>query len=663
MKASEAMTRLSRRLLAILLLSTLAVPPGGPARADDGWNPFTSQPETSRPPKKKAVPEAPDQPYLPPMNGSRGDTVPPGTPYGTPYGSPDRAASDSPYGGSPPPPTYGSPRADADRATPPRATAPVAERDRVVDRGDLAPIMAPDGSGLPFELWQGIDLASFEQLVARLEIPPRSPALHNLWKRLITSDATPPTGAQGNPKFDALRAEVLFRSGLLKEMAAALAKVPNAATDPVMAPIAARAEIALGNKDKGCAIAKSFGSAKPETPKPLRAEALMMLGYCVAANGNAAGAGLAADVARDEKLQAHANLALLDAVAAGARPALPKGKALGIVDYRLLELVAATDDPHIVEHAGPALLAMIALGEATPPDARLAAAEAAVRVNALTPEQLAEVYRAAPGGSATPEALLSAQVPKHEGPQHRAALYKAAEAERTPMKKVRLIRAFLDDARRALIYLPALQVMAKSAEALQPVPEIGWFAETAIEISLAAGQYDRARTWARFGAGLDRPGGGIAGPALDHWLALADVADATLPPKERGAALGAVEALALSGRFNADQLNRIATVLDALDYNVPMRLWEAASKGPQPSSGHLPATGVLAQLQEASKKKEFGRTVLLAMDALGPNGAEGAHMIALGDAIRGLRRAGLDPDARRLGFEALFGGWPRSAGN
>ena len=35
-------------------------------------------------------------------------------------------------------------------------------------------------------------------------------------------------------------------------------------------------------------------------------------------------------------------------------------------------------------------------------------------------------------------------------------------------------------------------------------------------------------------------------------------------------------------------------------------------------------------------------------------------MIALGDAIRALKRAGLEADARRLGFEALFAGWPRA---
>jgi hypothetical protein len=232
---------------------------------------------------------------------------------------------------------------------------------------------------------------------------------------------------------------------------------------------------------------------------------------------------------------------------------------------------------------------------------------------------------------------------------------------------VRLIRAFLDDSRRAGLYLPALEMSVKPVESLQPVPEIGWFAETAIEVLLAARKYDRVRTWASFGGGLDRPGTpsgtSPAGGAFSHWLALADIADPALPKQERGVYLPAVEEQALRGRFSPDQLHRLATVLDALDYNVPMRLWEAASRTPQPSTGHLPPTGVLTDLQDASKKKEFGRTVLLAMDALGSHGAEGAHMIALGDAIRALRRAGLDADARRLGFEAVLASWPRTATN
>ena len=148
---------------------------------------------------------------------------------------------------------------------------------------------------------------------------------------------------------------------------------------------------------------------------------------------------------------------------------------------------------------------------------------------------------------------------------------------------------------------------------------------------------------------------------LDHWLALADIADPG--PDNRGQYLNEVETLALRGRFTPDALHRLATVLDALNYNVPIPLWEAASRTPQPNTGHLPATGVLTELQDASKKKEFGHTVLLAMKSLGPNGAEGAHIIALGDSIRALKRAGLETDARRLGLEALLIAWPRAQTN
>ena len=56
-----------------------------------------------------------------------------------------------------------------------------------VEKGDLAPVMSTDGSGLPYELWGGLDVAALEKLISSIEIPPRSPALHDLWKRLITT--------------------------------------------------------------------------------------------------------------------------------------------------------------------------------------------------------------------------------------------------------------------------------------------------------------------------------------------------------------------------------------------------------------------------------------------------------------------------------------------
>jgi hypothetical protein len=539
-----------------------------------------------------------------------------------------------------PPPPQGP-----DTITPPPGEA----KSQAVERLDLSPVMAPDGSGLPYELWRGLDVASFERLIAEIEIPPRSPALHALWLRLITSDVTPPGGGQADQQFMALRLETLYRSGLLEQASQELAKMP--AAGGVVATLAARNDIGLGRKERGCATAQNAGPIPVDLPKPLKVQAAMISGYCAAIAGDQAGAGLAAEMAREEGQKESAGLEALDAISVHASPRIAAKETVSLLDYRLIEAAGGTIEPAmLLKQGAPSLLAALALDPNTPPALKLPAAEAAAQFNAISPDEIAGIYRA--------NASLAGAAAGPNTAERRAQLFVAAEAERTPLKKVRLIRSFLDESRRAGLYLSALRMSARASDTVQPVPEIGWYAETAIEIALAAGDYDKARSWASYGATL----GASPEGSLSHWLALIDIADSN-SPGNRGESLHYIEDLAVHGRLDPTLLHRIATVLDALAYDVPIPLWEAASRTPQPAGGFLPETGVLSELQDAAKKHEFGRTVLLAMKTLGPNGAEGAHMIALGDSIRALKRAGLEPNARRLGFEALFASWPRAIVN
>ena len=442
------------------------------------------------------------------------------------------------------------------------------------------------------------------------------------------------------------------RSGLAKEAAAEIARQPTAA-EPVIAALSARNELAAGHAGKACEIAHQAAGLKGDIPKRLKGQTILMTGYCAAFAKDAASAGLAGELAREEGVEASPGLEALDALSVGAKPKVSTPKVWTLLDYRLMELAGAAPAADVLNKAEPALLVALSNDPASPPEAKLAAAEAAARLNALAPDDLAQFYREL-ATAETADALLAGGTSK--GALRRAGLFKAAETEQTPMKKTRLIRALIDDAKRSGLAFQAMQMSAKAADAINPQPEIVWFAETAAEIGLASGNTGLTRRWVQLAAAA---GGGIN--PLQHWLALADIADAGFEP--RGQYLPEVEGLALHGRFTPDALNRLATVLDALQYNVPIPLWEAASRVPQVNTGHLPATGVLSQLQDASKKKEFGRTVLLAMKSLGSNGAEGAHMMALGDSIRALKRAGLEADARRLGLEALLGSWPRAVAN
>ena len=73
-----------------------------------------------------------------------------------------------------------------------------------VEKMDLDPVAAADGSGLPLELWRGLDMKALEGLLAQVDLPPRSPALNGLWRRLLQSSAPPPhpTGSRGNHAAD-----------------------------------------------------------------------------------------------------------------------------------------------------------------------------------------------------------------------------------------------------------------------------------------------------------------------------------------------------------------------------------------------------------------------------------------------------------------------------
>jgi hypothetical protein len=298
----------------------------------------------------------------------------------------------------------------------------------------------------------------------------------------------------------------------------------------------------------------------------------------------------------------------------------------------------------VLSKAEPALL--VALATSGAPDARVqvAAAEAALRLNALTPEAAAEAYRRLP----VPPA--GAGVTASDPALHRAQLFRAAEAAPTPEAKVRLVRSLLNEARRAGLRLETARMLAPLFSQFWPSSATASLAEPIVEVAVAGGDLDLARRWAETAANLQ------------HWLALIDLADpqSRLVPQS---GLSYLEDLAARGRLPAAALHRVVTVLDALNVTVPLRLWEAAGRVAQPSGGYLPETGVLTELAQAARQKETGRTILLVMRALGPDGPDGANVLALGDSIRALRQAGLEADARRLAVECLLDVWPHTSGS
>lgn len=661
MPAPSFLSRILFRTTALLFALSLGL--ATPGLAQIGVNPFWKDQFKTKPtPKAKKEPTPnptvqPRKPYLEPMQkqprygDDRNSNMQPRDGQGR--------QSNAPYAGTNQP-GYRERAVD---------TQPLGELDRGVDSNSLGPVMSGAGVGgsaaLPYDLWQGLTVLQVEKLIAALTIPPRSTAVHDLWKRVITSKATPPSPGDADVPFSAVQSEALFRSGLLDDAHQVLVQsssVATGSTNPsaLSDALKARAAIAAMQPQSGCPIAKQLIRRIGELPKSLTGTASLMIGYCAVHDNNTAAAGLAADLTEDNGLSGSAGVTALRAYSVGTNPTYKSNARMSLIDYRIVEQVGGTINRGQLVDAKAPLLAAVATSKTAPLDVRIAAGEAALKLNAISIRDMTDIYRSAAAGPSDPSPVDPATSGSNYGDEYRrAALYNAAETEASPLRKARNIRSFLDSSRRAGLYWHGLRMMADPANQLSTLPEIGWFAETGIETSLAVGDYSSARRWAAFAAAQRQDGGGD----LDHWRALIDIAD---PGPARGRlanGLNLIERAAQRGLFGPVLLHRLATVLDALDTQVPIPLWEMASRTPQPTTGHLPETGVLSALQTAAKNKHYGHMLLLVMKTLGPNGAEGAHMIALGDSIRALKRAGLKAEARQLGVEALFGSWPRTVSN
>ena len=513
-----------------------------------------------------------------------------------------------------------------------------------------APALAPG-------LWQGIAAPDATQLIAKTELPLRSPALAGLWRRLMLSDELP-TGA--DPKaFAAARLDGLARAGRLSDAAHVIARLPAKGADPYALVTAARVMLALGDDDKACGRVRTLPISGGPLKGRARNDALLMVAFCASRDKQPNHASLAAEVLRDQNFAEPLALAVLDSIANSKTPKLPRADNLRVIDYKLLSLLGNVPVERVLPRAPAEVLVTIARDAAAKPDMRLLAAEAAVRLGAIDDVELATAYRAIPAEGALPvaaETSLGAAV-------NRARLFQMAETAGAPSERAAAVRTLLDAARREALLLPVARLVAPMVATLRPTPDLASFAEPAIETLLAAGKYNEALGWA-----LSPGSAGPTGNPLMHWLALIDIADAeeNVP---HGSSLKHAEDLAASGALSPTMLQRLATVLSALGHEVPGPIAQGAATATQATSqsaskgdqGRPVPEGVLARLHAAAGQKQPGATILAALAAMGPGPATTASPAALGESIKALKMAGFEAEARRLAFEAVFEAWPRRA--
>lgn len=501
-----------------------------------------------------------------------------------------------------------------------------------------------------------LSIGKFSALIRQISIPHRSPTLQGLLIDQFTGAHFRP-GALSSDDL-AVRLAVLYKAGQLEEIGGLMAAYGKESAPVVLQSFYALSLLGQGQLDQSCQLARSILQNLRSLQDQLIGQVQLQNAFCSALDERYADAHDAADLAKKRGVDVEIASAVVKALQAGNKVSEPPVKKLTLQNYVFLRLGEWDGFSPLIETAEPAALFAMTIDDGLSAETQLLAVEQAARRNVVGHDRLSAAYgRISFSADESRNALATAQ----RGAKRRALIYKALANERDPLKKLRLASAFLEAARADRLFMVAGRMAADQLDDVQPRLAYADYIETAIDAFGAAGDFEMMGRWAKIGGNRES----TVLPSWTHWGALADL----VHPRRNAPGGGGVDAVlreALRGRINATVLHRYVTVLDALGDEVPIPLWNEASKTAQPKTGYLPATGVLSQLQQAAKNAKQGRgraeLVLLVMVALGSEGAEGSHLISLADSIRALTQAGLDTEARQIGFEALFAIWPRQLG-
>ena len=500
----------------------------------------------------------------------------------------------------------------------------------------------------PADLWRGMSFERFRDGLLALDGTGGSLVLNNLVASALLDRRSMPTNTDPQTS-DLLRMVVLYRMGRIRDLSAFVGTISaNNRSLPVRV-FEARALLAQGRLAQACKLATSFPVGNQDLSPDLLSESLMMTALCAAQNKDFQTMGLMADLARDKNIRSPLSYAIIDYLLSGVKPAIKLPAKLGVRDYYFLRLTQLKTPRRLLERAEPALVYALAFDRTTSPALRLEAAERAAARGQVDAQGLASIY-------SDVAAIRSRQRGGRRSDAYtRALLFDGLSRTSDPRHRAKIIDTLLANVRGKHLSAVISSMLVPYVAKIQPEPGLSWFAMRAVEVALLSQDMQLAERWFLFVKQAGRPAYGAA-----EWLPLAGLVKQNVVPAGEGTQMAM--RMAKARRLNGGALHRLTSVLDALSYEVPIPLWNTASKYPQPRKGALPPTGVLSSLKKMSDEGQTGEVLLLSLQAVGSNSADQIHLIALGDIVRALKKAGFKKSASHFGFEALYGIWPTGLG-
>lgn len=520
--------------------------------------------------------------------------------------------------------------------------------------------------GLGLEMWKGTDSTFALTILKLLPVNAPSPAMRNLAKRLLLSDAFQPSkkeekGLQaispsGKPiisedqeaTFLPLRFAKLASLGAKNELIELGNLVPTEDMLGVLAKEAIYARLLSGETNKVCDEVIELAK---RTNESYWRKALIV---CQLILGNRDDALLSLELLLAE-LDSEDKFSKLIYTLADETNQIEFDK--NSIYFKIL--IAVLPGKQLDKHRlnlDPSGLSVVAKNSNLSWKIRMLAAEKAVLAGSLSSIYLGELATQ----FEFEENIFSraaSESKSMEGFMARALLLKAAALNTSFIERARFLRLLLDSADSDEIFQVYASVIMPILLTIKPRHDLIWFASSATRASIAGGNYILASEWLAVLAktlDLDYEASG----SLLRLLPLIAIAGQPLPkPFSEEQATDVWSGLSdnFSREDKEKRASRLLVLLSAMGIEPRAGAWKniISSKNIFEME-NIPATALRYQLLDAAKNNRIAEVVSISLIMLGSEGPSKSGLVALNAVIRALREIGLEADARAIAIEAAI---------
>ena len=523
-----------------------------------------------------------------------------------------------------------------------------------------------DDGGLGWDMWKDTDLSFVKLLLDELPVNAPSPAMRNLAKRLLISEAYQPKKKEekglraispsGKPievmdsdaTFLPIRFAKLASLGAKDELLALSKRVPIEDMVGEMAKSAIYARLLSGETDKVCGEVVGFAKRTNET---YWRKALIV---CQLIKGDRDAALLSLELLLAELSSEDEFSELIYALADESNKIKFDEES---IYFKIL--IAVLPGKQLDKHRlnlEPSGLSVVAQNIDLPWDIRMLAAEKAVLAGSLSSIYLAEL---ASQYNFKEEIFSRAASESNsmEGFKARTLLLQAAARNTSLIERARFLRLLLDRADKDLIFKVYAEVSMPILSTVKPRSDLTWFASSAARSAIAGGNYTLASNWLSVlgkTIDLDYESSG----SLLRLLPLIAISGESLPsPFNQRQATDVWSGL--SDNFTRidkeKRASRLLVLLSAMGIEPKPGAWkDIISPQNLYVNEKIPSTALRYQLHDAAKNKRIAEVVSISLIMLGSEGPSKSGLVSLNAVIRALREVGLESDAREIAIEAAI---------